>query len=84
MGIFRPFRLAESPEKVERFIELYLLHSEPATYSHVFSVHAPASADEPLGQGSHLYLETLGKPDALQELNRNLAYANVHDVSRVR
>jgi hypothetical protein len=58
-------------------VELFLLHSEPETYARMFSVFEANAAPG----SSALYFDTLGRPDAYQELLRSLSYANIHDVS---
>ncbi|PWN42225.1 hypothetical protein IE81DRAFT_323708 [Ceraceosorus guamensis] len=79
VGIFRPFRLPESPERVERLVELFLLHIDPHKYEGIFTI-APQPGDIPASPGASLMMEMIGKTDALSELQRNLSYANVHDV----
>ena len=72
VGIFRPFRMAESIEQQERLVELFLLYVEPKTYEGVFALsEAPSSA---------LFQDTLGRPNAEAEFRKKLSYANIYDV----
>lgn len=85
VGILRPFRVGAHPANVDRLAELYLLSSDPDRYDGVFSVvPAPgqqSSQADAKSMAGEIALATLGRPSASKEIVRQLAFANIHDVS---
>lgn len=75
VGILRPFRVGTTLATVQRLAELYLLTADPEKYGNTLSI----SGQEPAAT-SDIAIATFGKPSARKELNKQLAYANVHSV----
>lgn len=75
MGIFRPFRAAESVQQQEQLIELFLLYIDPKQFDGVFPISQISN--------STLMIDTLGKLDAGGELKKKLSYANIYDIVAV-
>lgn len=78
VGILRPFRVGTTPATTQHLAELYLLTADPAKYSNVLSI---SHAEDGSTTTSDIAIATFGKPSARRELNKQLAYANVHSVA---
>ena len=78
-GLFRPFRIAESQDRVNHIIQLFLLSIDISTYISVFPI-LPENALDRLTRStnseskSHL---------AREELDKELRYASPHDLVSV-
>ncbi|SJX66365.1 uncharacterized protein SRS1_16686 [Sporisorium reilianum f. sp. reilianum] len=87
-GLFRPFRIAESPDHVYHIIQLFLLSIDVSTYISVFPI-LPENALDRFGRnmataanGAATSQQAKSKV-AREELDKELRYAAPHDVVSV-
>ncbi|SPO31583.1 uncharacterized protein UTRI_06390_B [Ustilago trichophora] len=88
-GLFRPFRIAESPDHVYHMIQLFLLSIDISTYIAVFPI-LPENALDRFGRNNTSTSHGNGNSSqdakskvAHEELDKELRYAAPHDVVSV-
>ena len=78
LGLFRSFRVAESTDRIEYLIQLYLISINPSAYASVFPV-LPENALKRLSQRPE---EVPDKSrSARNELEKEIRYASPHDAA---
>ncbi len=84
-GLFRPFRIAESLDRVHHMIQLFLLSIDVNTYSSVFQILPENALDRFGGSSSAGTTSTqlAQSKVAQEELDKELRYASPHDVVSV-
>lgn len=86
-GLFRPFRIAESPDHVYHMIQLFLLSIDVSTYIAVFPILPEDALDRfgsnSAGASNQPKSQQAKVQAAREELDKELRYAAPHDVVSV-